>query len=113
VLGKIRILTESGLTPMMVPHDYVLKRIAPLQEHTCPAWLYPGVNDVTWLERGDWSTLSEEAMAFMMWKLSPDPSSHDFVSPLASCQPLYMDQVMRSMLLAAMPSMDDVGIAPI
>jgi hypothetical protein len=52
-------------------------------------------------------------MAFMMWKLSPDPSSHDFVSPLASCQPLYMDQVMRSMLLAAMPSMDDIGIAPI
>jgi hypothetical protein len=39
VLGRIRILVESGLTPMMVLHDYVLKRIAPLQERTCPTWL--------------------------------------------------------------------------
>jgi hypothetical protein len=30
VLGRIRILAESGLTPMMVLHDYVSKRIAPL-----------------------------------------------------------------------------------
>jgi hypothetical protein len=29
VLGRIRILDESGLTSMMVLHDYVLKRIAP------------------------------------------------------------------------------------
>jgi hypothetical protein len=42
-----------------------------------------------------------------------DPSSHDFITPPASCQPLHMDQAMRSMLLVAMPSMDDVGIAPI
>jgi hypothetical protein len=47
VLGRIRILTESRLTPMMVLHDYVSKRITPLQEHTRPAWLYTGVNDVT------------------------------------------------------------------
>jgi hypothetical protein len=49
----------------------------------------------------------------MMGKLSPDPFSHDFVTPLASCQPLCMDQAARSMLLVAMPSMDDVSIAPI
>jgi hypothetical protein len=49
----------------------------------------------------------------VMGKLSPDPSSHNFVTPPASCQPLCMDQTARSMLLVAMPSMEDVGIAPI
>jgi hypothetical protein len=97
VLGRIRILVESGLTPMMVLHDYVSKCIAPLQERTHPACLYIGVNDVTRLERSDGSALSEEAPSLMMW----------------SYQPLYMDQVVRSMLLVTMPSMDDIGIAPI
>jgi hypothetical protein len=66
VLGRIRILTESGLTSMILLHDYVSKRIAPLQEHTRPALLYTRVNDVTRLERGDRSTLSEEALALVM-----------------------------------------------
>jgi hypothetical protein len=91
VLGRIRILAESGLTPMMVLHDYVSKRIVPLQERTRLAWLYIGVNDVTRLERSDGSALSEEALALVMGKLSPDPSSNDFVTPPASCQPLCMD----------------------
>jgi hypothetical protein len=113
VLGRIRILAESGLTSMMVLHDYVSKRITPLQERTCPAWLYTGVNDVTRLERGDRSALSDEALALVMGKLSPDPSSHDFITSTTSCQPLCIDQAVRSMLLVAMPSMDDVGTAPI
>jgi hypothetical protein len=91
----------------------VLKRIAPLKERTHSVWLYIGVNDVTRLERYDGSVLGEEALALVMMKLSPDPSSHDFVTPPVSCQPLYMDQAVRTLLLVAMPSMDDVGIAPI
>jgi hypothetical protein len=113
VLGRIRILAEGGLTSMMVLHDYVWKRIAPLQERTHPAWLYTGVNDVTRLERGDGSMIGEEVLALVMGKLSPDLSFHDFVTPLVSCQPLCMDQAVRALLLLAMPSMDDVSIAPV
>jgi hypothetical protein len=113
VLGRIQILAESGLTPMMVLHNYVSKRIEPLQECTRPSWFYTGVNDVTRLECGDGSTLSEEVLALVMGKLSHDPSSHDFVTPPTSCQPLCMDQAVRSMLQVAMPLMDDVDIAPI
>jgi hypothetical protein len=69
------------------------------------------VKNVTRLERGDGSALGEEPLALVMGKLSPNPSSHDFVTPPASCQPLYMDQAARMLLLVAMPSMDDVGIA--
>jgi hypothetical protein len=47
MLGRIRILAESGLTTMMVLHDFVSKRIAPLQVRTHPAWLYTRVNNVT------------------------------------------------------------------
>jgi hypothetical protein len=97
---------------MMVLHDYVSKRIMPLQERTRPTWLYTEVNDVTRLARCDRSVLGEEALVLVMGKLSPDLSSHDFITPPASCQPLCMDQVMRTLLLGAMPSMDDIGIAP-
>jgi hypothetical protein len=98
---------------MTVLHDYVSKHITPLQERTRPVWLYTGVNDITRLERDNGSTLGKEALALVMGKLSPDPSSHDFVTPPASCQPFCMDQAVRTLLLVAMPSMDDVGIAPI
>jgi hypothetical protein len=71
------------------------------------------VNDVTRLERGDRSVLSEEALVLVMGKLTPNPSSDDFITPPASCQPLCVDQAVRSILVVAMPSMDDVGIAQI
>jgi hypothetical protein len=76
-------------------------------------WLYTGVNDVTWLERGDVSALGEEALALVMGKLSPDPSSHDFVTPPVSYKPLCMDQAASTLLQVAMPSMDDIDIAAI
>jgi hypothetical protein len=59
VLGRIWILAESRLTPMMVLHDFVSKRITPLQERTRLTWLYTRVNDVPRLERGDRSALSK------------------------------------------------------
>jgi hypothetical protein len=97
VLGRIRILAESGLTSMMVLHDYVSKCIVPLQEHTHPTWLYTGVNNITWLERGDGSTLGEEALTLVMGKLTPIrlptalsplqcPTSHSaWTRPQGSC----------------------------
>jgi hypothetical protein len=113
VLGRIRILAKGGLTSMMVLHDYVSKRIVPLQEHTRLAWLYIGVNHITRLECDDRYVLGEEALTLVMGKLSPDPSSHDFVTPPTSCQPLCMDQAVRTLLLVAMPLMDDISIASV
>jgi hypothetical protein len=70
------------------------------------------VNDVTWLEHDNGSILGKEALMLVMGTLRLDPSSHDFVTPPASYQPLYMDQAMRTLLLVVMPSMDNFGIAP-
>jgi hypothetical protein len=59
VLGRIQILAESGLSSMMVLHDFLSKRITPLQDCSRPTWLYIGVNDATRLERGDGSNLDD------------------------------------------------------
>jgi hypothetical protein len=52
-------------------------------------------------------------LGIVLGKLSPDPTSHDFVTLLESCQPLCMDQATRTMLLMSMPSMYDIDIATI
>jgi hypothetical protein len=75
----------------MVLHDFLSKRIAPLQACSHPAWLYTGVNDAMQLECGDGCNLEDATLAFMLGKLSPDLTSHAFVTPPASCQPLCLD----------------------
>jgi hypothetical protein len=69
------------------------------------------VNDITRIEHSDGSVLGKEALAHVMGKLSPNPSSYNFITPPASCQPLCFDQPARTLLLVVMPSMDDIGIA--
>jgi hypothetical protein len=61
VLDRIQYLAESGLTSLMVLHDFLSRRLAPLQDRaTCPAWMYTGVNDIMRLERGPGSSLDGE-----------------------------------------------------
>jgi hypothetical protein len=91
MLGRIQILVESELSSMMVLHDFLSKHIAPLQDRSRPMWLYTGVKYATWLECGDGSNLDDGALTFMLGKLSPDSTSHDFVTPPASYQLLCLD----------------------
>jgi hypothetical protein len=61
VLDRIQYLAESGLTSLMVLHDFLSRRLAPLQDRaTCPAWMYTGVNDIMRLEREPGSSLDGE-----------------------------------------------------
>jgi hypothetical protein len=71
------------------------------------------VSDGTWLERGDGSALGDEALSLVIGKLSPDLSSHDFITPPPPYYPLCIDQTARMFLLVVMPLMNDVDIAPI
>jgi hypothetical protein len=53
VLDRIQYLAESGMTSLMVMHDFLSRRLAPIQYRaTCPAWMYTGENDIMRLERG-------------------------------------------------------------
>jgi hypothetical protein len=49
-------------------------------------------------------------LAGMLSKLSVDPSSGDFINPLAPCMPIFLDPTTRSQLLREMPMLDDIDI---
>jgi hypothetical protein len=111
VLDRIQYLAESGLTSLMVLHDFLSKCHASLQDRaTRPAWMYTGVNDIMRLERGPGSSLNGELLAACLKALTTDQFSAELVTPLASCGAICMDQAARTALLAMMPMLDDVDI---
>jgi hypothetical protein len=112
VLDRIQYLAESGLTSLMVMHDFLSRHLAPLQDRaTCPTWMYTGENDIMRLERGPGSSLDGDLLAASMKALTTDQFSAELAMPPASCGAICMDQVARTALLAAMPTLDDVDIA--
>jgi hypothetical protein len=72
--------------------------------------VYTRENDATRLERSHGSDLDPTVLARMLSKLSIDLSSNDVVNPPARCTPLCLDQVMRSLLLKVLPTLDDIDI---
>jgi hypothetical protein len=65
------------------------------------------------LERDTGSTWEANKLMMSLMKLSPDLSSPDFITPLASCQPICADQATRMALLKSMPTLDDIDIASV
>jgi hypothetical protein len=61
VIERIKHLMSHGLSVMMVLHDFLSRRIAPLQDRTRPAWMYTGEGDATGLECGHDSGLVKVA----------------------------------------------------
>jgi hypothetical protein len=112
VLDQIQHLAKNGLTSLMVLHDFLSRYLAPLQDRpTHLAWMYIGVNDIMWLERGPGSSLNEALLAACLKALTVDQFSADLVVPIAVCEPIYAYQVMRTALLTTMPTLDDIDIA--
>jgi hypothetical protein len=111
VLDQIQYLTESGLTSLMVLHDFLSWRLAPLQDRaTRPAWMYTGMNDIMRLERRPGSSLDGELLVACLKALTTDQFLAELAMPPASCGVIYMDQAARTALLATMPTLDDVDI---
>jgi hypothetical protein len=111
MLDRIQYLAESGLTSLMVLHDFLSRRLAPLQDRaTRPAWMYTGVNDIMRLERGPGSSLDGELLASCLKALTTDQFSTELATPPASCGAICMNQAARTTLLATMPTLDDVDI---
>jgi hypothetical protein len=111
VLQRIHFLAEKGLTSMIVLHDFSSKRIATLQERAGPSWLYTRENGATRLERGPEMDLEPGVLHTMLLKMSTDPSSIGFLTPLAHCMPICTNQAIGSLLLKAMPTLDNIDIA--
>jgi hypothetical protein len=110
VIERIKHLMSHDLSMMMVLHDFLSRRITPLQGHARPAWTYTGEGDTTWMEHGCDSGLDLDVLGALLARLSADPSSVDFVTPLASCASMCSDQATRMRLLRELPTLDDIDI---
>jgi hypothetical protein len=113
MLDRIQYLAKNGLTSLMVLHDFLSKCLTPLQDQPRPAWMYTGVNDIMWLDHGPESSLDEDLMAASLKVLTADQFSTELVVLPAAYEPICVNQVVRTTLLTAMPTLDDVDIAPV
>jgi hypothetical protein len=111
MIERIKHLTSHGLTSIMVLHDFLLRHIAPLQDHARSTWLYTRESDTTWLECGRESDLASDVLVTLLERLNPDPSSIDFFTPSIACAPIYSDQETQMKLLRELPMLDDIGVA--
>jgi hypothetical protein len=111
VLDQIQYLAENGLTSLMVLHDFLSKRLMPLQDRPRPAWMYTGGNDIMRLDRGPGSSLDEGLLVAYLKALILDQFSTELVAPPAAYEPICMNQAVRMTLLAVMSMLDDVDIA--
>jgi hypothetical protein len=63
------------------------------------------------LERDCDSDLALNVLTGLVWRLSPDPSSVDFVTPLMVCAPMWSNQMTQTRLLKELPTLDDIDIS--
>jgi hypothetical protein len=76
VLDRIHYLAENGLTSQMVLHDFLSKRLTPLQDRSHrPAWMYTGVNYIKQLDRGPGSSLGDTLLAASLKSQTTDQRS--------------------------------------
>jgi hypothetical protein len=72
--------------------------------------MYTGENDTTWLERSHGADLDARVLETSLSKLSTDSSFTGFITPPMHYMPICMNQAMRSLLLKAMPTLDNIDI---
>jgi hypothetical protein len=97
----------------MVLHDFLSKRLVPLQDQPCTAWMYTRVNDIMRLDHKLGSSPDEVLLAASLKALTIDQFSAELMVLPAVCEPICTKQGARIALLAAMPMLDDVDIAPV
>jgi hypothetical protein len=114
VLDRIQYLAENGLTSLMVLHHFLSKHLAPLQDRSHrPIWMYTGVNDIMQLDCGPGSNLGDALLGTSLKVLIMDQPSAELVTPAAAYEPLYVNQAVRTALLAVMPTLYDVETSPV
>jgi hypothetical protein len=100
VLDRIQYLAENDLTSLMVLHDFLSKRLAPLQDRSHhPAWMYTGVNDIMWLDHGLGSSLDAVLLVASLKALITDQFSAELVVSATVCEPICVNQAVRTAML--------------
>jgi hypothetical protein len=75
--------------------------------------MYTKVNDIMRLDHGPRSSLGDALLATRSKALTMDQSMAELVTSAAACEQLCVNQAARTAMLAIMPMLDDVDIAPL
>jgi hypothetical protein len=110
MIERIKHLTSHDLLAMMLLHDFLSRHITPLQDCAHQAWMYTGEGDATRLERDYDSDLDPDMLGALLVRLSPDPSSADFITPPMVCAPMCSNHAMQMRPLRELPTLDDIDI---
>jgi hypothetical protein len=105
MIEKIKHLMRHGMSVMMVLHDFLLRSIAPLQDCACPTLMYTGEGDTTQQEHGRESDFTPDVLDALLGRLSPDPSSVDFITPPVVCAPMSETRQLKEL-----PTLDNIDI---
>jgi hypothetical protein len=112
VLDRIKELARGGLTSLMVLADFLRRRIAPLQQRSRSAWLYTGETDCCRIVRGRGSDPSATELEGMLRATTGSVPARELLVLPQGIRALCDDQAARSAILAAMPTLDESGLAP-
>jgi hypothetical protein len=111
VLYRIRKLARSGLTSMMVLGDFLKRRIAPLQQRSRMAYVYTGLNDCCKIARGPGGDFTRTELEAAVRAMTGDSFIPESLVLPSGVKALCEDQVLRSSVLASMPTLDEGGLA--
>jgi hypothetical protein len=110
VLDRVKNLQRSSLTSMIVLGDFLKRRIAPLQQRSRMAYMYTGLNDccrIAWGTGADFTRAELESAVRVI--IGEEFSPESLVLP-SGVKALCEEQALRSLILAAMPTLDEGGL---
>jgi hypothetical protein len=111
VLDRVKNLSRSGLTSLMVLGDFLKRRIAPLQQRTRMAHMYTGSNDCCRIARGPGTDFTRTELEVAIWGMTGDAFSLESLVLPSGVKALCEDQALRASALASMPTLDEGGLA--
>jgi hypothetical protein len=110
VLDRVKNLSRSGLTSLMVLGDFLKRQIAALQQRTRMAYMYTGSNDCCRIARGPGTDFTRAELEVAIWGMTGDAFSSESLVLPSGVKALCEDQALRALVLALMPTLDEGGL---
>ena len=109
LMVRLSFLHEEGLTGQIIVADFVTRRIAPLQAHATPMWMYSGPQDKMRLHRED---NDKDAVDNVLSALFINPVVPAMDELPITLRPLHQyNMTKRQAILEGMPSFTPSGLA--
>jgi hypothetical protein len=111
VLDRVKNLSRSGLTSLMVLGDFLKWQIAPLEQWTRMAHMYIGSNVCCRIARRPGTDFTRAELEVTIRGMTDDAFSPESLVLPSGVKALCEDQALRASVLALMPTLDEGGLA--